>query len=459
MVYILATITVFTFGMILDSVAIPHLVRTRENGGPEKALALARSIFRLSLCLSGAISLGFLIAVPLLAPIFATGFSSDERAGLAYLALYFLPWTLVYVPYYAAAVRHKMEWHYNRVFLAETVIISISTGFLALWHGDIRMLPLAYASGYGVGLLLLTAGTALWSCLGVMPLSSMRGLLRNMAELFLSYQTVGLSSLVDRHMQSFLVPGGVGAVNYSAQIVSSLSTVLTFREIYMVPLTRQAERVERLERLLSGLVLLAIPVSVAVALFAPEMVKVLLQRGRFDAAATVLTADVLRIAAFSLITGAVSTPLFRMFQIIDRINYTHMVNITTAISLAIFGYLFVFALGWGVRGIALMQLSSGIVSTVFTAYLVRRFGISLRWRSILGWFIFAACVSGVACLAAVAAISEVENAWLRLAIGGTAYSLVVLVCYFFSAHNCAVSFMAWRRPGISSVQRQLLNSP
>ena len=432
MVYTVATVVVFTFAGIFDSIAVPHLVRTRESDGPEAAFALARSIIRLSLLLGCGISLVFLIAVPLFAPIFATGFSPEERADLVNLTWYFLPWTCVCMPYYAAAARHKMEWHFNRVFFAEIVIVVVSIGFLALRHGEIHMLPIAYAMGYAAGLLVLVADIALWRRAGNRISPSVRGVVRNIRELFFANQTGGLASLADRHMQSFLAAGGIGAVNYSSQITSSLATLLSFRDIYVVPLTQQVDRAKRLERLLSGVLLIAVPAAGFIACLAPDVVKVLLQRGRFDAAATTLTADVLRIGAFSLVTSAILTPLARMFQIIDRIHYTHVVYLTVAASTVIFGYLFVIMLGWGVQGVALMQLTSSAATTVVTAYLVDRCGIKLWWRSILGWLVLAAFVSGIASFAALAAVSGLENTWLRLTAGGAAYGSIVLVCYFIA---------------------------
>lgn len=431
-VYTIATVAVFTFGAIFDSIAVPHLVRARESSSPETARALARSIFHVSLWMGGATSLLFLIAVPLLAPIVATGFSAEERIGLGHLAWYFLPWTLVCVPYYAAAARHKMEWRFNRVFSAEISIVVVSIGFLLFWHDDVRMLPLAYGSGYAVGLVYLGAGIPLVhrASDGLPP--SVRPVLRNIGELFLANQTGGLTGIVDRHIQSFLAAGGIAAVNYSSQITTSLASLLTFREIYIVPLTQKLDRAERLERLLSGLLLVAVPLSGLISLLAPDIVKVLLERGRFDAAATALTADVLRIGALSLVTASVMTPLARMFQITDRIYYTHIMYLAVAVSLAIFGYLFVFVLGWGVRGVALMQLTSGVVSAILTSYLVGRCGIHLRWRSIVGRFSLAAVVSVAACLAALAATSALDNVWGRLLVGGAIYGLIVLVCYFLA---------------------------
>ncbi len=430
MVYTVATVVVFTFGGIFNSVAVPHLVRKRESEGVEAALALARSVFRLSLLVGGGVSLAFLIAVPLLAPIFATGFSPEERSNLTRLAWYFLPWTFLCLPYYAAAARQKMEWRFNRVFTAEIVIVAVSIGMLVFRHGDIRLLPIAYAAGYGAGLVHLTAGAALLRHDRNEPRTSVRGVLRNVGELFLANQTGGLVSLLDRHFQSFLATGGVGAVNYSGQIIASLSNLLAFRDIYVVPLTQHADRAERLERLLSGLLLLSIPFAGFVACLAPDLVTALLQRGRFDATATALTAAVLRIGALSLVPQAVTGPLARMFQIIDRIHNTHVLYLAMAVSIVVFGYLFVIMLGWGVQGVASMQLGSSVVAAIVTSYLIDRCGIRLRWLPILGSLMLGLAVAGIASLAAAVAISRLEDTWLRLAAGGAAYSFVVLLCYF-----------------------------
>ncbi len=428
MVNSIAAVVVFTFAGIFDSIAVPNLVRTRERDGKDAAMAVARAVFRLSMLLGGGVSVVFLIAVPALAPLFAAGFSMEERNGLARLAWYFLPWTLVCLPYYAAAARHKMEWRFNRVFAAEIVTVAVSIGVLVLRHNDIRMLPFAFACGYGIGLLQLCVNVGLWRGAS----SSVRGVIRNIGELYVVNQSASLAVLVDRHMQSYLAAGGIGAVNYATQITSSLSSLLTLREIYTVPLTQRADRAVRLERLLSALLLLAVPFAGLVSLFAPEIVLVLLQRGQFNPAATALTSDALRIGALSLISSSVLAPLARMLQIMDRIHYTHVAYLSWAAALAIFGYVFVLVLGWGVEGVALMQLGGSIVAAVAICCLAGRCGIKVHWRPILGWLAFAGIVAVVAYLAAAAAVLELQNTWFRLTVGGAVYGAVVLTCYYFA---------------------------
>lgn len=462
MVYTVATFLVFTFAGIFDSIAVPHLVRTREQGSHGEAIALARAIFHLSVLLGIGLSVLFVIAVPVLSPILATGFSPQERNSLGPLAWYFLPWTLLCVPYYAAAARHKMEWHFNRVFAAEMIVILVSIGALTVWHADVTALPFAYACGYGAGLIQLGIGAGFWRRKG--PPSEtppLRSVVRNIVELFFANQTAGLAALVDRHMQSFLAAGGVGAVNYSTQITASLSTALTFREVYTVPLTYQSDRALRVERLLCGLILLSVPFAGAVSCFSTDIVRILLEHGQFDSAATAMTASALSIVAFTLITSSILAPMVRVLQIVDRIHYMHITYAAWAVSLAIFGYLFVLTLGWGVTGIAVMQLVGSIVATVVACCMVRVSGLRLRWISIIGWLVVAGGGTFVAYLAGRAAMfyvmatsaSEVPGVggirlsktwfnlswlstislheiWLPLFAGIAAYGAVIIVFYF-----------------------------
>jgi peptidoglycan biosynthesis protein MviN/MurJ (putative lipid II flippase) len=408
------------------------LVRTRETEGSEAALRLARSILSLSVGLGLVMSIFFLIAVPLFAPIFATGFSPAERGALDGLSWYFVPWTMICMPYYAAAARHKMEWRFNRVFVAEIVIVVVSIAFLQFRHNVIHALPLAYACGYAAGLAQLTIGAGFWRVGGGKKSASLRDVIRNIGELFLANQTGSLASLADRHIQSFLVSGGITAVNYASQIISTLSSLLTLREIYVVPLTQQVDRAVRLERLLSGLVVLAFPAAGLVACLAPDIVRVLLQHGRFDAAGAAMTAEVLRISSLSLVVSAILAPLARMFQVLDRIHYTHGIYLAVAVSTLVFGYLFVGLLKWGVQGVALMQLGSSIVTTIVTVRLVAHCGVRLRWGVIALWLGVAGAVTGTASAATIGAIVTVENVWARLVIGGSIYGVVVLLFYFLA---------------------------
>jgi peptidoglycan biosynthesis protein MviN/MurJ (putative lipid II flippase) len=359
----------------------------------------------------------------------ATGFAASEKKKIAELAWYFLPWTLIYVPYYSAAARYKMEWRFNRVFTAEIVTIIVSLAILAVWHDDVTHLPIAYAGGYAAGLLMLFVGADLLRLRTIPSRPSVRALLRNIAELFVANQSSNVTSVIDRHIQSFVPAGGVAAINYSAQVTITLASFLSFRDVFAVPLAIAHDRDGKLERLLCGLVLLAAPMAGFCVCFAPEIVTLIFQRGRFDAAATELTSQVLRISALGLVTGAIFFPLMRTFQIMDRINLTYVLFITLSVLTAVFGYIFVVLLQLGVRGVAMMQVANGPFVCCVAALLLRYCGLHLNWWRILRYLLFACLASLAASYAATTAASGLENPLVRLVAGGTAYGLVMAAIY------------------------------
>jgi putative peptidoglycan lipid II flippase len=432
MTYAVATYVAFTFGAIFDSVVVSRLVRAREDEGMEAARELAAVILRLSLCIAGAASVLLLVLVPLLAPIIATGFGPEEWPDLSRLAWYFVPWICAYLPYYAVAAWHKAQWRFKQMFSAEIAVIVTSIAVLAIWHRDIRSLPLAYALGYAVGLVLLLAGAGLLRKSSGSRSQPLRDLLRNVGEFYFANQSGSLATLVDRHVQSFVPAGGIAAINYSSQLINNVSSLLLLREAFIVPLAQHDNRALKLERLISGLMLVAAPMAGVIICFAPEIVQVLFERGRFDASATTLTAEALRINAMGLLTVPVLGPLVRMLQITDRIHYTHVMFLAMAATSAIFGYLFVLMLDFGVRGVALMQLASSIAACTATAWALARCGIALRWSRIFRSLALAAAAAGMSFFAATAATSPLENAWLRLLLGGAIYGVTVLGFYFLA---------------------------
>jgi len=430
MVYTIAAMTVFVFGFIFDAAAVPRLVQVRENKGEKAARALSAGIFRLSCIIGLAASAIMLAATPLLIPVIATGFQPNEKSELSRLVYYFLPWTLLCVPYYAAAARQKGIRNFNRVFAAEVVICVVSIGVLLFWHSRIAYLPLAYAAGYGAGLLTLLPGS------GVLSLapggSVLRTVLRNTGEQFLVNQTSSLSNVADRHFQSLIPMGGIAAVNYATQAVNALATLVTFREIFIVPLAETTRRTEKLERLVIGMLLLAVPVAVFTSLFSHEVVSVLFRRGNFDAGAVDVTSSVLRISALALVSSVINTPFLRMFQIIDRINLTHFVNLWSVVVISGFGYLFIGLLGLGAPGVAWMQLMNGVFTGIASVWIVARAGIVVRWWRIAGFVAFALGTSGIAAVAARMVVSLLTDAgaWVELLCAGLIYCLVWGACYF-----------------------------
>lgn len=438
LLYAIATFVVFTIATIFDTVAVPWLVRMRERHDDAAVIGFARRVLRIGFLLGASTSMLFLMATPLLAPVIATGFSPQERAELTALMWFFLPWTFISAPYYAFAAWLKANWRFGRVLLAEMAIVAISIAVLALWHDGVGSIPLAFGAGYLGGILFLMSGALIFGRAASYSDPAVRSLLRNVGELYLANQSGGLGTLIDRHIQSFIPGGGISAVNYAAQLVNGLATVLLFREIFVVPLVREEGRSERLGRLIAGLVLVSVPVAGFIGCFAYDIVSILFERGRFDKAATEMTASVLQISVILIVIGVVLTPLARIFQIADRIHLTHVMYWSSALSLGIFGYLFVILLDLGLPGVAWMQVAASVVCVIVTAYLVHLCGERVGWRRVAKYFLIALAASTLAYAAACAVSASLQHSWLRLVAGGASYGTVVTVIYLLARSQLSV---------------------
>jgi putative peptidoglycan lipid II flippase len=424
-VYAVATIAVFNLSSVFDTVAVSRLVQTRQRDGEG---AFWRSSNRLLLQSSAAgliFAGGFLVVLQLVLPIVAAGFGPSERALLTDLAVYFTPWLAIVIPYYAVSAHLKALWRFHWVFGAELLAIVISIVVLLAWHDSIICLPVAYGAGYLGALIVLLAGRGF--ARGAASSSPSR-LMRGMANQYLANQTGSLAGLVDRYFQSFLTSGGISALGYTGQIVNNLSSMLTFREIYVTPLAAEAGRDEKLARMMCGVVLLSVPISGFVIAFAEPIVRILFERGNFTAEATALTASVMQIMALSLLFTPVLAPMERLFQILNRISYSYLRNLFALIVTAIFQSVLVFRLGWDVYGIAWASVATSAAVTIFVAYLVWHCGVMLRWRAVLVHAGLATAIS-VAALAASIWVETRSGGLVALILGSALYWGVIAAGY------------------------------
>lgn len=430
MTYAIATLSVFSFGMIFDSVSIPHLVRSYEDNGLGAFKELTGSIFSFSLCAAAGLAAIFIAAMPVFTYLMAAGFSPDDKRSVGIMAFYFLPWVLVSMPYYALCSFYKSIRHFNTVFLGEVVISLASLAFLAIFHPSPRALPVAYFAGYASAFLaLFCLSFKYFHRVGNIFSSQMKGIYRNFIELFGVNQIGCLSSIVERFFQSFLPMGGISVLAYSSQISTNISGVLSFRDIFLVPLSGAAKRNEKLERAIIGLIVISAPVMIFGSCYAREIIVILFKRGRFDAAAVNATASALSIYIFSLVPAVAGVPAFRMFQVIDRIKNTGIVYLFGIVNFAVFGTLFVFILRWGINGMAWTVVLNAYLANLLTIYLLGKNGVRVNMARVVRYAAYACCASlaviyGIRALPVLTAPPVV-----RFMITGVIYVACVVLAY------------------------------
>lgn len=390
--YALATMVVFNLTGVFDAIVVSRLVQIRERES-EAAFWRASNRVLLQSFIAGVVfAAGFVLLLWLVLPLIAAGFTPPERAYVAELAWYFVPWIAAIIPYYALSAHLKATWQFTWVFAAELLAMVVS--ILAIWadHASVHALPLAYGAGYASAALLLFLRRGLR-----VPKEGAvtHDLVGSMGQQYLSVQVGTASGFADRYFQSFIMPGGISALGYVGLIVNNISSLLTFRDIYVVPLAKEADRGQRLERMLQGIVLITVPIAIFVVVYAQPVIHVLFQRGRFTSEAAELTATVLRIQAISLIFSTIMLPLERILAITGRLFFVQIRYAAALVGTLVFQALFVLYLKLDVIGVVWGGICNGVVLLALMMTLVRRCGIVVRWVGAIVNAVYAGCFGAV----------------------------------------------------------------
>ena len=425
-VYALVSMVVFNLSGVFDTVGVARLVQIRERSGDGAFWRTSNRLLLQAFAFGALFAAGSLALLWLAMPVVAAGFAPSERAFVSHLGWFFIPWIIVVVPYYALSAHLKAVWQFSWVFAAEILAMIVSIAVLWFDHATVAALPIAYGAGYAAAALLLLLRRGLKASGEAVRTP---GFMTSMSKQYLATQVGTTTGFADRYFQSFLLTGGISALGYVGLIVNSLSSLLTFREIYVVPLATEAGREQKLGRILQGLVLISIPCTVFLVVYAEAIVSVLLQRGKFTAEAAVVTAAVLRIQALSLLVSTMLAPLERMFQILDRLSLTQIRYLTALVATLVFQFLFVFYLGMDVQGVAWGWLCSSIVVLALVIVMVRRCDVVIRWRGILANAAFAAITAGIA-IGISWPLASLFTGLPELAVSGGLYGLVVALSYF-----------------------------
>jgi len=391
-VYGVVTMVVFNLTGVFDTVAVARLVQIRERDGEKGFWRASNRLLLQSTAFGALFAIAVIVLLWIAIPILTAGFTAAERSFVGHIAWYFIPWIVIVVPYYVLSAHLKAIWQFSWVFAAEIVVMLVSIALLLLDHTAVSSLPIAYGGGYAAAALLLLARRGFKRA----GSSDQPQLLNSMSKQYLATQVGTATGLADRYFQSFLMPGGISALGYVGLIVNNLSSLMTFREIYVVPLASEVGREQKLERMLKGLVLISIPCTVFLVVYAGPVVSVLFQRGKFTPEAAAVAASILRIQSLGLLISTILAPLERMFQILDRLRFVQFRYLIAFVATLVFQSFFVFYLAMDVQGIAWGWLCNAILILCVVIVMVRHCGVVIRWRGILGNGVFAALTAGLA---------------------------------------------------------------
>lgn len=342
--YAVCTILVITPGALFEHVAIPKLKIYLDSKTKVEFNSFSLGLIFLSILASLILVFIFYLVSPLLSQIMTSGFNSEEKNELIGFLRYFIPWLLVYPIYNSIASILKSMSSYKLVVFSEIIYVSVSYLAILSTEDDVSVIPISQFYGHLVASLILFMvflyNTKFKFSRQRITFQLYRDIVVNAGILLISHPLKIVTSIVERNYQSLLSTGSISSFGYASQIINAMSSVLSFKQIYMVPLSKEQGREVRLLRLLVGLGFLTIPIAVTNSIFSYDIISIIYGGGSFDQASIDKTSMIYSVLALSLVSSTLNIPILRMFQVINRVKFTVYVN--TFSMLILFSLFFIF---------------------------------------------------------------------------------------------------------------------
>ena len=376
------SLAIFVFGDVFDSLGIPRLVKTLQEEGEEEFRKLAGSILTFGFLLSACLNILLLLIAPW-TPAIAPGFTPEKKDFLMKNLFYLAPMAILYLPYHAMGSFLRAKRRFQAFYFGEILIAVVTLVIVFVWHDSPYIIPLSFSIAYIVvfSYILLVSMREIRFTFSVRG-EKIRGIIRMLLQILPAYLTYYLFALVDRVFASFLPTGGVSALSYGLMIAVIPGSIFMMENIFITSLSESGEREAMMKQIVTGVLIVSIPVALFTAAYANEIVRAAFQRGVFTEESTRMTGDALAFFAMAIPAFFLWPILYRLFQILERVGTITAIALAAVLTNAGLNYIFLM-MGMGIKGLALATMLANYVLVLGAVVLYRKFGISVAgWKSL-----------------------------------------------------------------------------
>lgn len=396
-------VAVFSWGRLLDVLAVPNAVAYRTQGETKKFESLAAGLVSLSLVAGLGVAVILLVGVDVVVRI-PVGLDDHRREMLRTGFLWLTPIALFYLPYRSLGAVLRSLRRFSIFYQAEAIISIGTLALVALFYDRPQILFWSFSAA-----IVLATAYSISRSRGKFPLlghpfsAEVRQTLGVAPQLLLLHGAVYLYQLADSIFISFLGEGSVGALAYAWTLMSVIPVLLNFGGAFITVFAERRSSGDSGEDVLNDLIsmalLVGIPASVLLATHGEGIIALLLQRGVFSAADSSLTAMALLGYSAGLV-GLLLIPVCdQVFQVLERLGLqTRRVGAGLAVNVVL-NWVFLFKFGWGVWGIALATSISYTTMLILSLQAIHAQGIDIHLRRHLRWLVVVAAASAVGAFA------------------------------------------------------------
>ncbi len=247
-----------------------------------------------------------------------------------------------------------------------------------------------------------------------------KAVLRLMGPAALGAAIVQINVVIDRVLALWVADYGPLALSYSERLIylplglfaTALGTILLPEFSHLVQAKDRVKLGKMLEQSMRGLMFVMIPAAAGLAFLAIPIVRLVYERGMFDAESTLLTSRALVCYAPGLIVFSAAKIFVPLFYAHGDTRTPVKIGALTVLANLLLNLLFITLLptGWKHAGLALGTVLSGLLQVCILAFLARKKFAEVHWTAILiSWLRQALCC--VPMISAAWALLNATNHW------------------------------------------------
>lgn len=362
-------------GSAIATIYVPIYFETREKLGEDASLKFTNNMLNLSLIISIIIAILGLLFTEQFVNIFAGGFTGDKFelavkfTKIMICGVLFLSTSKIFSSYLQVndnfVVPGIIGIPYNIIVIV-TIAISTKMNIIILAYGAL----LAMASQ-----LLFQIPFAIKKSFKYSPYINLKDEnIKNMLILILPMLigvAVGqINTFVDRALATTLGDGKLAALNYAnklndfvmALFVTSIITVIYPKLSKMSNNENKDGFINMIVKSSNCIILLVLPISIGAIILAEPIVRILFQRGAFDATSTNMTSMALRLYSLGLLAMGIRDILTRAFYSFSDTK-TPMINSSLALIINII-LNFILIKPFGYAGLAISTSIASIITVI-----------------------------------------------------------------------------------------------
>ena len=375
-------------GSAIATIYVPIYFETKEKEGTEGALKFTNNMINIIALLAIVVAIFGLLFTDEFVKVFAVGFTGEKFRiavsftkimiiGVIFLALSKILGTYLNVND-SFTVPSLIGIPYN-IFIISAIAISTKTNVIVMAIGALLgmasqmlfQLPFAIKKGYKYQ-----------PYLNVKE-ENIKSMIILMLPMIIGVAIGQINTAVDKALATTLGDGPLSALNYAnklndfvmALFVTSIVTVIYPKLARMINADKKEDFVNTIVKSSNCILLLVLPITVGAIVLAEPIVRILFQRGAFDAESTNMTYNALRLYSLGLAAMGVRDVITRVFYSLSDTK-TPMINASIALVMnIIMNLILIKPLGY--KGLA---ISTSIASIVTVMLLFR----SLKKRT--GYF-------------------------------------------------------------------------